>query len=336
MKNLLYIGNKVSIHGKTATTIETLSVLLQQEEFEVITASSKKNMLLRMLDMLLQIINHHKTVNYLLIDTYSTTSFWYAFLCSQLARLFKIKYIPILHGGNLPNRLNKNPKICSLIFKNAYYNIAPSGYLKEAFESKGYQNVVFIPNVLEIENYNFLNRKIFEPKLLWVRSFANLYNPQMAIYVLAEIKKNYPNATLTMVGPDKDGSLEKCKSLTKELNVDVNFTGKLSKTDWIKLSENHNIFINTTHFDNTPVSVMEAMALGLPVISTNVGGIPFLLKNKENAFLVNDNSINEMVDAVDFIVKNLSETNKITANARQLSESFDWKVVKNQWNSILE
>ena len=80
-----------------------------------------------------------------------------------------------------------------------------------------------------------------------------------------------------MVGPDKDGSLEKTKQYAKEKGVlhRVRFTGGLSKTEWIELSKDYNIFINTTNVDNTPVSVMEAMALGFPVISTNVGGVPF-------------------------------------------------------------
>ena len=85
------------------------------------------------------------------------------------------------------------------------------------------------------------------------------------------------DATLAMIGPDVDGSLTKVKDLARKKNLDVNFTGKLSKPEWINYSKDFNVFINTTNFDNTPVSVIEAMALGLPVVSTNVGGMPFLI-----------------------------------------------------------
>jgi glycosyltransferase involved in cell wall biosynthesis len=174
------------------------------------------------------------------------------------------------------------------------------------------------------------------PKLLWVRSFADIYNPQMAILVFDKIKEKYPNATLTMVGPDKDGSMIDCKKLAENLKLNVNFTGKLSKTNWLELSKRHTIFINTTRFDNTPVSVMEAMALGLAVISTNVGGIPFLLSNNENALLVTDNSVSEMVSAIQTIIENPNKTKAIVNNARLLSETFDWKNVKLKWNEILK
>jgi glycosyltransferase involved in cell wall biosynthesis len=208
--------------------------------------------------------------------------------------------------------------------------------LQTTFLNHGFKNVIFIPNVIEIEKYSFLTRDFDVPKLLWVRSFADIYNPQMAIYVFDKIKEKYPNAILSMVGPDKDGSMKVCKKLAESLNLNVNFTDKLSRNDWLELSKSHNIFINTTHFDNTPVSVIEAMALGLPVISTNVGGIPFLLNDNENALLVSKNSVSEMVFAIQTIIENPKKTKAIVNNARLLSETFDWKNVKNNWNEILK
>jgi glycosyltransferase involved in cell wall biosynthesis len=334
LKKLLYIGNKLSKHGFNKTTVEIVSELLKHEGFEVTTASDKKNFVLRVLDMLFTISKKATKTDYIIIDTYSTKAFWYAILCSQLARFLNIKYIPILHGGNLPNRLTKNPKLCQLVFKNAYYNIAPSNYLKETFEKVGFTNVIYIPNSIEITNYPFKNRNIFLPNLLWVRAFAAIYNPKMAIDVLAIIKQQYPEATLTMVGPDKDGSLVTTKKYADSLGLKVNFTGKLSKKEWIKLAEKHTIFINTTHFDNTPVSVIEAMALGLPVLSTNVGGIPFLITHNENGFLVNDNDT--MANEIMQIIDNSERAIAVVNSAKSLVNSFDWEVVKEKWVSILK
>ena len=95
---IIYVGNIVSGHGKTATTIETLGKLLQKEGFEVRLTSNKKNKILRMLDMLWTVFYFRKKAQYVLIDTYSTSNFYYAYLVSKLCILLKIKYIPILHG----------------------------------------------------------------------------------------------------------------------------------------------------------------------------------------------------------------------------------------------
>ena len=186
-KSVLYIGNKLSKHGYNKTTIETLGGSFEEEGFVVYYSSSNKNQQLRLLDMILSTIKYARIVDYIIIDTYSTSSFWYAFFCSQIARIFNVKYISILHGGDLPKRLNKNPKLSRMLFKNAFQNVAPSKYLLSEFNKKGFQNVIYIPNSIEIKDYSFKERKVFEPKLLWVRAFSTIYNP---------------NATLTMVGPD--------------------------------------------------------------------------------------------------------------------------------------
>ena len=333
---LLYLGNQLSKHGFNKTTIETLGLQLEQEGFTVFYASNKKSFPLRLLDMMWSVINYRKQVSYLLIDTYSTKAFWYAFLCSQLARFFNIKYIPILHGGDLPNRLKKNPMLCRVLFSNAYKNVAPSGYLKQAFEKEGFKNVIHIPNTIEIEKYEFKLRTELTPNLLWVRAFASIYNPKMAVKVLQQLQEQYPSATLTMVGPDKDGSLQTTKDFAKSLGITVNFSGQLTKEEWWELASKHDIFINTTHFDNTPVSVMEAMALGLPVISTNVGGIPFLLTNEQNALLVPDNDITAMTNAVLDLLENKPKNNLLITNARTFIEQMDWELVKQSWVSILK
>jgi glycosyltransferase involved in cell wall biosynthesis len=335
LKNLLYIGNKLSKHGVTPTTIEILGPLLEREGFVVSYASSQKNIYFRMIDMLWSIFQNRK-VDYVLIDTYSTTNFWYAFAISQLCRLLKLKYIPILHGGNLPFRLKNNPKICNMIFNHSYHNVSPSHYLLGKFREQGFNNLIHIPNGIEIENYPFQEREKASPNLLWVRSFAKIYNPLMAVAVFSIIKKKYPEATLCMVGPEKDGSLVSAKQKAKDLELKVLFTGKLSKQDWINLSKEYAVFINTTHFDNMPVSVVEAMSLGLAVVSTNVGGIPYLLENKKEGLLVQDNNVDEMVLAIVEIIENPDLFLNLTSHARTKAENFDWESIKHIWIATLK
>ncbi|WP_445457203.1 glycosyltransferase family 4 protein [Flavobacterium sp. HNIBRBA15423] len=336
MKSLLYIGNKLSKHGLNKTTVETLGKSFEEEGYDVYAVSDKKNFFFRIGDMVYTLIKLSRRIDYVLIDTYSTKAFWYAFIISQLARLFKIKYIPILHGGNLPDRLQKKPFLCQLIFNNAYANVAPSNYLKSEFEKKGFTNVILIPNAISIEKYTFKERKVFKPKLLWVRAFASIYNPIMAVEVLYELQKKYPEATLTMVGPDKDGSLILTQKKANESGVNVSFTGQLSKEAWWQLASEHDVFINTTHFDNTPVSIMEAMALGLLVVSTNVGGIPYLLTHSKNALLVKNANVAEMSTAIEKIISNSLDSTIMTKNARELVEKMDWEVIKKQWSSLLQ
>ena len=335
MKSLLYIGNKLSDHGYTSTSIETLGTFLEGEGFQVYYASSKKNKVWRMFEMVFKTFKYAKKVDYVLIDTYSTKNFWYAFIISQLCRVLNLKYLPKLHGGNLPSRIVRSKFFSNLIFKNAYVNIAPSYYLFEAFKKSGYTNLKYIPNTIEIQIYTSSPKEFKSPKILWVRSFAKIYNPLMAIKVFMKIKNIFPDAKICMVGPRKDDSHAKTLKFAKKNNVEVVFTGKLSKREWIELSKEYNLFINTTHFDNTPISVIEAMALGLPVVSTNVGGIPYLLEHNENALLVDDEDIDGMTNQINRLFTESNLAYNLSEKGKETVKNFDWEIVKKQWIELL-
>lgn len=333
-KNILYIGNKLSKQGRSVTSIETLGKLLSNDGFKLKFTSAKNNEFLRLLDMLFSIIKNRKWAEYILIDTYSTSAFWYAYLSSLLAKFFKIPYIPILRGGNLPNRLQNKPKLCRQLFGNAKVNIAPSQYLLEAFQQNGFTNLVHIPNTIEIKKYAFQLRKKANPKLLYVRSFAYIYNPMLSLKVVKVLLKEFPKIELSMVGPFKDNSINECKTYAEAHHLPVNFTGKMEKEEWIAYAKDFDIFINPTQVDNTPVSVIEAMALGLPVVSTNVGGIPFLLQNDE-AMLVPPNDVEAMTKAIKKLLETPILVEQLSTNARKKAEAFDWDVVKHKWKAVL-
>ncbi len=334
-KRILYTGNKLSNKGGNVTTIDTLSILLKQEGYSVFAFSHIKNKVFRLLDMLYRTVQYRNKVDVVLIDTYSTQNFLYAVWVAKICRFLKVPYIPILHGGNLPKRLIKSPRKSQKLFHGAKTNIAPSMYLMEAFNVEGYTNLTYIPNTIELAKYPFLLRKKLKPKLLWVRSFVRLYNPLLALKIVEKLIENGVEATLCMVGPDKDGSLDECKKEAQEKNLPVTFSGKLEKEEWISLSKEFDVFINTTNFDNMPVSVIEAMALGIPVISTNVGGLPHLIENNKTGILVLPNNEMGFVEAIIKLLTNSLLAETLANNARAKAESFDWEMIKGDWFEVL-
>lgn len=336
MKNLLYIGNKLSHYGYTKGVIETLGLQFEKEGFSVRYAGTRKKKMSRLLEMLKAIILNSKRVDFVLIDTYSTSAFWYSWLSGILCRFLDINYIHILHGGNLPLRLKSSRWFCNKIFLHSYANVAVSDYLKVVFSRSGYSAIV-IPNNVDISGYNFIIREYLRPRLLWVRSFHRQYNPNMAANVLSFLLKVFPDAELCMIGPDKDGSMREFKAYCEKLGIlqHVKITGLLSKLEWHKLSNSYDIFINTTNVDNTPVSVIEAMALGLPVISTNVDGLPYLLHSGNNAILVPKGDAEKMAEEIISLISNPITAHKIAINARLKAESFDWKVIRELWFKLL-
>ena len=161
----------------------------------------------------------------------------------------------------MPNRLKEIRFYQKLLFNYSYVNVAPSNYLKFEFEKYGYV-VEYIPNILNVRSYEFKLRTNISPKL-FARAFDKIYNPTLAVDVLNLLKKKRPSANLTMVGPSRDESYNDSVKLIEKYNLQdsITITGVLKKEVWHELSAKSDILINTTNIDNTPVSLMEAMAL---------------------------------------------------------------------------
>lgn len=334
-KNILYIGNQLAPNGGAPTGIDTLGPLLESEGFTMWYASAEKNKIKRLFHMMYTVWKRRKWVDYVLIDTYSTTNFWYAWIVAHCCVRFNVNYIPILRGGKLPQRLDQSPEAISFLLDNAYEVIAPSRYILEAFQLRGYPGIKCISNNLELKNYRFKPRKEFRPRLFWVRAFSEIYNPLLALKILKNLLKIYPDACLCMIGPDKDGSLQRCRDYAQIHQLPVEFTGMLSKADWRLIASRYDIFLNTTHYDNMPVSMMEAMALGLPVVSTNVGGVPYLVKHEEEALLVPDDKEEAFLEAIQLLIHEPEKAYKMSLLARKLVESYDWENIKKEWFTVL-
>jgi len=332
---IIYFGNILSKYGKTRTTIENLGPKLKNY-FQISLYSSIKNPILRLLHMIFGLLTFRRSIKLILIDTYSTKAFYYSIILGFFADLFSIPYVPILHGGNLLNRFRQNPRLTTKLLNNSSINVSPSRYLITSFSFLDI-NMQYLPNYIDLNRYTFKKRNKPKPNLFWLRSFHEIYNPRMAILVINKLLKKYPTAFITMVGPEKDGSQKDCFELSKRLGIDehVNFTGLLSKSDWINLSRQSDIFINTTHIDNMPVSIIEAMALGFPIVSTNVGGIQYILKNGENALLVDDNDVSGMVKNISNLIENTELASQLSRNARYASLEFGWEHIGPQWTKLI-
>lgn len=334
-KRILYIGNNLSNPTFTATYISFFSEALKEEGYEVKTASGKNNKILRLTDMLSLIWRNRKNTDIVLIDTYGAQNFYYAYSTGKLCQQLNLPYVPILHGGNLPIRLSDSKELSRELFDKALVNIAPSNFLYESFRSEGFKNVKIIPNSIILKDYPFKKREKFDPKLLWVRRFQERYNPLLTLQVFEKLHEKYPDAQLCMVGPEKDGSLAQCKEYARTRDLPVYFPGKMRKEEWARLSVNYDFFINSTDVDNTPISVIEAMALGLPVVSTNVGGMPFLIEHQKDGYLVPPKDVGAMLAGLEELLTDQEKTKDIAEAARKKVEAFDWEIVKYKWNEIL-
>lgn len=334
---ILYLGNKLKSHGFNPTSIEVLGEKLK-ELGEVVQVSEYKSPVLRFLDMAKAIYVNKTSTSLVLIDTYSTNGFYIAYYSALICQKLKLPYVPILHGGNLPWRLENSKEKCDRFFNNAAFLVAPSGYMRKKFKQKGYTKIKLIPNQIDLSKFKFKERKSAAPRLLWVRSFASIYNPLLAIDVINLLTKQYPDAHLCMVGPEKDGLMNACMEKVVGLGIESNveFAGKKTRKEWFEIAADFDIFLNTTNVDNTPLSVMEAMAMGMCVVTTNVGGIPYLFANHIEGVMVDPNDPELICKEVIKIVDAPEYANHLSCKAREKSKEWDWLFIKQLWEKHLK
>jgi glycosyltransferase involved in cell wall biosynthesis len=124
-------------------------------------------------------------------------------------------------------------------------------------------DLLLIPNAIDLDSYPFKLRRGAASRLIWLRAFHEIYNPVLAVRVLSRLARELPEIHLTMIGPDKgDGSLQRARQEAESLGVSANvtFLGAVPKQQVPEKLADADIFLNTSNVDNTPVSVMEAMA----------------------------------------------------------------------------
>jgi glycosyltransferase involved in cell wall biosynthesis len=271
------------------------------------------------------------------VDVFSGPAFvWAEASCWALRRAGK-PYVLTLHGGNLPVFARRWPRRVRRLLGSADAVTAPSNYLRDAMHSYA-PHVELLPNPLDVAAYPFRLRTTVRPRLVWLRAFHEIYNPSLAPRVLAALAADYPDAHLTMTGPDKgDGSLERARETAERLGVAdrVTFSGPVPKRDVPARLDEGDIFLNTSNVDNTPVSVLEAMACGLCVVSTNVGGIPHLLDDGRDALLVPRDDAAAAAAAIRRLLVSPLFAERLSFNSRARALGFDWSVVLPQWGELL-
>jgi glycosyltransferase involved in cell wall biosynthesis len=333
---ILLVGNFLSSTGSNRSPVEELELRLSEAGYPVVTASAVRSRLGRLADMLFTCYAKRNIYQVAYLEVYSGPAFLWAEWAGRLLSAMHKPFILTLHGGNLPEFARRWPGRMRGLLSRATVVTAPSGYLAEAL-CPYRQDIRVLPNPIEISFYQFYPRTDPSPRIVWLRAFHSIYNPELAPKVIALLAQEFPELRLRMVGPDKgDGSLQAVRQSAEELDVTehIAFPGGVPKNQVPQVLAQADIFLNTTNIDNTPISVIEAMACGLCIVSTKVGGIPYLLEDEKDALLVPSDDAEAMAQAVRRILTESGLAERLSRNARAKAEQFDWPVILTLWEQL--
>jgi glycosyltransferase involved in cell wall biosynthesis len=334
---VLLVGNYLSHTGASRSISEELAARLPPAGCDVITTSAKTGRVARLADMVTTAWRHRTSSGIAQVDVFSGPAFFWAEAVAATLRLAGKPFILTLHGGNLPLFAAGHPVRVRRLLQSAAEVTTPSRYLQQ--ELSAYRtDIRFIANGLDISRYAPQARSGIHPRLVWLRAFHQIYNPALAVRVVALLVRQFPNLRLTMVGPDKgDGTLQHAQRLAHELGVasHIEFCGPVPKLDVPRALGGADVFLNTTFIDSAPVTVLEAMACGLCVVSTDVGGVPFLVQNGVEALLVPPDDADAMALAVRRLLEQPALARSMAWQARLRAEQHDWSPIVAAWRTLL-
>ena len=332
---LCFVGPMVGRHpGMVTTQGEILAHLLQAAGHPLVSVSSERNRYRRLLDIAGTLVRQRRDIGLQCVQVYGGSSFVVEDMASWLGRRFGHRIVMHLHGGAMPEFMARYPNWTRRVLRRADAIVTPSQFLARAVVPYGFHAQV-IPNVLDLSQYPWRHREKIQPRLFWMRTFHPIWNPEMAVRVLARLRAQFPDATLVMAGEDK-GMRPAVEQLARSLGVHsaVRFPGFLNMEGKTREGGAADIFINTNRVDNMPVAVLEACAMGLPVVSTDVGGIPDLLKDGETGLLVRNEDEAGMAAAIARLVLEPPLAGRLSANGRRLAEKSAWPSVRVQWEKL--
>lgn len=333
---VLLIGNFLSAQGIYGVC-EALAERLTNAGHMVLHSSSKPNAAGRLTDVLSTAWRERRRYDVAQVDVFSGRAFLQAEAVCATLRLANKPYVLTLHGGNLPVFARQWPRRVRRLLGSAAAVTVPSGYLLDQMRPY-HDDLRLLPNAIDVRAYSFRVRTSVQPRLVWLRAFHELYNPSMALRVVASLVTDFPDIQLTMIGPDKgDGSFQRTKLLVSKLGFGdrVTLVGAIPKLQVAASLNEADIFLNTTSVDNVPISVLEAMASGLCIVSTNAGGIPYLLDHERDALLVQPNDDLEMTAAVRRILTEPGLAPGLSEAARIKAEQHDWASILPKWEALL-
>jgi glycosyltransferase involved in cell wall biosynthesis len=210
--------------------------------------------------------------------------------------------------------------------------VAPSGYLVDVFREFGLTATV-VPNLVDLSQFRYRERKPLRPYLVCTRGFQEYYSIDVVVKAFAEVKKQYPDARLDLVG---GGVLEgDIRRLVADLKLGgVNFTGVATRNNIGKYYDDADIFINASWLDNMPVSVIEAFGCGTPVVTTSPESMPYLVENERTGLLSAVGDEKALAANVIRLLREPDLAARLAKNAYEESRKYTWEVVREQWVAV--
>lgn len=209
----------------------------------------------------------------------------------------------------------------------------PSGFLRDLFRDFGFDGTV-VYNTVDEERFRFRERVPLRPVLISSRLLEELYAVENTLRAFAELREMYPEARLLVAGTgDREAAL---RALVRDEKIEgVEFLGGLSHAEVARAFDSADIFVNSSREDNMPHSIIEAYSSGLPVVTTGVGGIPYIVEHGRTALVVPTDDPAAMAGAARSLLEDSDLSRRLVREGQaECRQRYGWTAASSGWRRL--
>jgi glycosyltransferase involved in cell wall biosynthesis len=249
-----------------------------------------------------------------------------------IAKLYGKPVLLNYHSGEAEDHLRRWPRSTKLIFRLVDRVVVPSSYLVGVFARFGIEAEA-VSNTAPLERFAFRERRPLRPTLLSSRNLESLYNVADTLRAFALVERRVPDARLIVAGDGRERA--RLQALAAELGLKrVEFVGAAPPDRMPELYDRADIFVNSSLVDNMPLSLIEAFACGLAVVSSNAGGIPTLVAGGETGLLSPCGDYEALAANVIRLLEDQRLAAGVINRARAACRQYTWETARGPWLKI--
>ena len=251
-----------------------------------------------------------------------------------IARWRGVGVIVNYRGGHADAFFGAAPPGVLHALASARLRVTPSAYLLRVFARHGLEAEI-VPNIVDLSRFRYAPRREFgsAPHLIVTRNLENIYDIPTALRAFAKVRQAFPDARLTVAGTGPQRATLERMAAALDLTGCVNFCGRIDNQQIPHLYASADGLLNPSTVDNMPISLLEAMACGVPFVSTDAGGIPDLVESGRTGWLVPVGDDTAMAERMIALLQDPAGRARLCEAARQHVDAFSWAEVREQWLS---
>lgn len=325
MKKILFISNYVGGVGGIDTQVDLLIKYLCVEGNDATIFSTKGNLVIRFWKFikLLCVVKCYDVVHIHGCSGWGMLPVVYGVI---VGKIWRKRIIVTYHGGEAAEYFAKHGEFARRWLKRADKVIVLNGYLEKVFSRYDIPCVV-IPNIVTLKEPICSPKASIAPKFISIRHLTALYRIDLIIKAYEQVLMHYPEATLDILGQgDKREELE--RYVHEHQLKGVRFVGQVPNEQIYDYLQANDIMLSAPTIDNMPVSLLEAMNAGLLVISSNAGGVPYMIENGRTGLLFESGDAEAMAKQIEWALSHEEESMQMIEKAKIEVQKYSWENIR--------